>query len=264
MPELPDVEGFKSYLQSTSLHQRIDHTRVEDDRCLADGLSAAALARRLKHRSLTRAYRHGKWLLVETDGDTALTLHFGMTGALDYAKISGDLPAYARVVWTFAGDRRLAYISRRMLGRVGLTENLSDFLEEHELGPDALDEAIDREWFDERVRERSRQIKPLLMDQSFIAGIGSVYADEALYQAGIDPTRRAADLSEQDTGRLFNAMRRVLRTSAKHGGAVASLPDRYLLPHRGGDMQCARCGSKLKKHKVGGRPTVSCPSCQRG
>jgi formamidopyrimidine-DNA glycosylase len=262
MPELPDVEAFKEYLDATALHQNIARVRVDDDRILS-GTSAQALGRRLKGSRLQGTRRHGKHLFARISGGGWLLLHFGMTGELDYGESNGGLPEYARVVLEFENGRRLAYISRRMLGEVAVLNDADAFIAEHDLGLDALDDAITPEWLQQQFASRPGPVKTALMDQSLIAGIGNVYSDEILFQAGLHPKTRSNRLNHEDLAHLRRTMRRVLRTTAGHQADPAQFPGSYLTTRREKDGRCPKCGGALKTDKVSGRTSYFCPKCQQ-
>jgi formamidopyrimidine-DNA glycosylase len=262
MPELPDVEGFKAQLDETSLHKEIAATHVHDERIL-DDVTASLLGRRLKGAKFTRSRRHGKHLFAKAGDAGWLVLHFGMTGSLAYEERQGDPPGHARVVIDFANDHRLAYICRRMLGKVGFAEDIKRFIADEGLGPDALAEDVTLSHFREMMRGRSGSLKGLLMDQSFIAGIGNVWSDEILYQATLHPKQRANDLSDQDVKTLHRTMRRVLEVGAQHGGRADELPNSYMLPHREEGASCPKCNGEMKKITVAGRSAYICPDCQK-
>src|SRR5947207_13247687 len=127
MPELPDVETFKRYLDATSLHQRIDDVDVRNAYVLK-GVSAGKLAQRLKGRRFESSRRHGKHLFVRADGDLWLRLHFGMTGSLRYFKSRGKAPNHARVLFVFADTHCLAFEDQRKFGEVGLLKDVDEFM----------------------------------------------------------------------------------------------------------------------------------------
>lgn len=261
MPELPDVERFKMDLDGTSLHQEIVATDVRDSDIL-DGISARKLGACLQGESMEATSRHGKFLFVHLKSPRFLVLHFGMTGYLDYAR-SHELPKHARVVFRFAGNGRLAYVCQRKLGRVTITDDREAFLESHRLGPDALDEHLTDRGLAERFAGRRSAIKSAMMDQSTVAGVGNVYADEILFQAGIAPDRRVSDLDDQAWRTVARAMRRVLQTAIRNRADLSRLPPTYLLRRREQDGQCPKCGRPLKTARFGGRRTYFCPHCQQ-
>lgn len=263
MPELPDVERYKRHLDAHALGQTVRRVAVQDPRIL-DRLSPDAFKRGLEGRKLAASRRHGKHLLVELDRGGWLTLHFGMTGDLVAFENEADEPRYDRVRLDFTSGRHLAYVNRRMLGRVGLTEDADGFIEQHDLGPDAL--TLDLGAFKARLANRRRDVKSALMDQSTMAGIGNIYADEILYQARLHPKTPLAHLDDAAQKRLHREMCRVLEMSIERGAGSEDfadrLPDTWLLPHREKGARCRRCGGSIETIKAGGRTTYVCPRCQ--
>lgn len=266
MPELPDVEAFKSVLTSNALGRTIERVVVSDRRILGK-LAAPAFASRLQGASLVAARRYGKHLLASIDRGGWLTLHFGMTGALHFVTEPGQEPPYTRVRVDFVGDGCLAYTNKRMIGRVGLIEDAADFIAAEKLGPDALDPRFDLAAFKAAVGGVKRDIKSVLMDQEIVAGIGNIYSDEILFQARLNPTARADALTASELKQLFVTMRKVLKTAIARGAGSEQFAERMpkgsLLPARKKGGHCPRCQSPLKVLKVGGRTAYCCPRCQK-
>src|ERR1044072_5288177 len=162
MPELPEVEISKRYLDTTSLHQCIDDVDVRNTYILK-GTSARELARRLKGRRFESSRRHGKHLFVRADGELWLRLHFGMTGSLQYFKNDKQAPQYARVLFVFANKHRLAFDDQRQFGQIGLLKDVDEFLKEHEVGPDAL--KIDLREFKKILGKCRGAVKSVLLNK---------------------------------------------------------------------------------------------------
>ncbi len=265
MPELPDVERFKRILDETALGETVACVTVTAPRLLGN-LSPAAFSARLQGRRLVSSRRHGKHLLVGLDDGGWLTFHFGMTGGLAPFEDPAEDPPYDRVRFDFASGRRLAYTNVRLLGRLGLAEDPDRFLAAEGLGPDALDPAVDLEAFVARVLRGRRAVKAALMDQSALAGIGNIYADEILFQARLHPARRTDGLTPEEAEVLNRTLRRVLETAIARGTGSETFLDRlpadYLLPRREKGGHCPRCGTALETAKVGGRTGYLCPRCQ--
>ncbi len=261
MPELPDVAGFARYLEKTVLHRSIARTHVADERILS-GVTRRQLAARLKHRELAATHRHGKYLLVELDDGAHLVLHFGMTGQLAAWRREGGDPPDVKVRWDLGPDWHLAYTCQRMLGEVGYARDRKRFASSQSLGPDALDPDLTADRFLELMEGRRGTAKGLLMNQSVIAGVGNVYSDEILFQAGVRPGRKVDRLSRRDRRELHRVLRRVLATACERGNAVADQPDSWLIHHRDEGEECPRCGGPLRVEKVTGRTSYWCPACQ--
>ena len=260
MPELPEVETFKRYLDNTSLRQRITNVEVRDAYVLKH-VSARELVRRLKGRRFENSHRHGKHLLVRAGNELWLRLHFGMTGSLQYLKDDEIAPKTSRVIFRFAHNRRLAFDDQRKFGEIELIRDVDEFLQERRLGPDALNISLSQ--FKAIVGKHRGAVKAVLLNQQLIAGIGNLYADEILFRARMHPATEAARLSDMDLGRLFRATRHVLEKAIALKTDFNRLPKSWLMTHRGKHGKCPRCGRELKLSRVGGRTTWFCPHCQK-
>jgi formamidopyrimidine-DNA glycosylase len=261
MPELPEVETFKRYLDSTSLDQRITRVEVRDAYILKH-VSARGLATRLKGRRFESSRRHGKHLFVRAGDQLWLRLHFGMTGSLQYFEHNQAPPKTARVIFRFAANGDLAFDDQRKFGEIELVGEVNEFLETRGLGPDAL--GISRSQFKSVLGKHRGAVKAILLNQQLIAGIGNLYADEILFRAGMHPATDAARLSDTDLARLFRATRHVLEKAIALKTDFNHLPKSWLLTHRGKRGRCPRCGHALKSATIGGRTSWFCPHCQKG
>ena len=260
MPELPEVETFRRYLDSTSLHQRITNVDVRDAYVLKR-VSARELARRLKRRRFENSHRHGKHLFVRAGDELWLRLHFGMTGSLEYLNDDQAAPKAARVIFRFADNCRLAFDDQRKFGEVELIEDVDEFLQTRGLGPDAL--GISFSQFKAIVGKHRGAVKTILLNQQLIAGIGNLYADEILFRARMHPATEAGRLSDKDLRQLFRAMRSVLEKAIALKTDFNRLPKSWLLTHRGKRGRCPRCRRALKSATIGGRTSWFCAHCQK-
>ncbi len=263
MPELPDVEIYRRVLERHGLNRTIAAVEVLDAGILVD-VTPADFARALAGDRLTTTRRHGKNLFARRGRGGHLWMHFGMTGALE--PFREEAPAYARILYRFEQGPHLAYVNVRRLGHVGLVEDVEAWLEAEGIGPDALDPALTAEWFAEALGRGRRSIKVALMDQALIAGIGNIYADEILFQAGLRPDVPVSALDEGWRERLFAVMREVLQTAVDCGAAaeryVERLPDDYLTKRREKGAHCPRYDTPLETLRIGGRTSFYCPRCQ--
>lgn len=260
MPELPDVETFKRYLDSTALHERIEKAEVFSAD-LVKGISARELESVLAGRTLEETLRRGKFLLVRLDDGRFLVLHFGMTGYLEYFK-EGEEPDHTRMLLAFENGYHLAYVCMRKFGELGLVEDAETFFAERDLGPDAASDELDLARFRELLDGRRGMAKSTLMNQSILAGIGNVYSDEICFQAGIHPATPVADLSKEEIEALYEAMRAVLETTIERQADPEQLPEVYLSRHRDPDASCPRCGTQIATRRISGRRAYFCPRCQ--
>jgi formamidopyrimidine-DNA glycosylase len=258
MPELPDVEGFRRVLRSHAVGLSIEHVDVQDEGVLHD-VTARQLQDKLRGRRFDEPQRHGKWLIVPV-GKGSMLLHFGMTGSLHWAESGQSRHRHDRVIFSFVNGE-LRYRDMRKLQGLRWAEDQQEVEEIlAQLGPDAAEISGDR--LAELLAGRRMQIKSALMDQSIIAGIGNLLADEILWRAGIHPRRLCIHLDQDDFTRLNKARQTVLRQSIK----VGRVPRRKSwLTGRREDPSgaCPRCGSPLAHDRIGGRATTWCPQCQR-
>jgi len=258
MPELPDVEVFRRYLNATALHQEIKAVTVRSQKIL-DGISIKRLKASLEGRPFNSTRRHGKYLFAQV-GDHWLVFHFGMTGFLTYFKQPQNRPEYEQLVVDFVNGYHLSYDCRRKLGRIRLTHDVGAFVGKKNLGPDALE--LDLKRFKERLDTTRSALKSALMNQHVLAGIGNIYSDEMLFQAGVYPKMKTTQLDASLTKTLFKAMNAVLNTAVDCNADPHQLPDAYLIPRRGKDGECPKCGTKLSKITISGRSGYYCRQCQ--
>ena len=262
MPELPDVETFRRYLDANGLDQTIEDVAVYDERVVKRA-TPAELADYLRGHCLVRTYRRGKHLFAALEEAGWLELHFGMTGYLAYYRDPGDAPDYSHVRFAYANGYHLAFVDRRKLGYVAPVRDLQACVAELDLGIDALDPDLDGPAFRELAEGRRGQVKCWLMDQATIAGIGNVYSDEILFHAGIHPRTPLPNLDGADLDRLHGRMRNVLKTAIDAQVQPQAMPADFLVPLREVDgAACPRCGTPLAKVKACGRTAQYCPSCQ--
>jgi len=265
MPELPDVEYFKGLIERHALGKNIVRAEVSDARILAT-LSARTLSRRIEGARLVTARRHGKHLMAKVDKGGWLTFHFGLTGGLHFFRNLDALPPFTRVRFDFADGGHLGYSNKRMIGHVGLVEDAADFIAAEKLGPDALDPRLDFPAFKAAIARTKRDIKSALMDQGLIAGIGNIYSDEILFQAGVHPKTRVDKLDAGRLNLIYRKTRSVLETAIERGTGseqfTARAPKGSLLPERKKGGCCPRCGDFLKTLKVSSRTAYYCARCQ--
>lgn len=258
MPELPDVEHFRRFFRAHATGKTV--RVVVADPTILRNVTPAVLEEALRGRRFDEPDRHGKWLLAWTDGP-ALLLHFGMTGDLVWSEDEPERHRWDRLILVLDDGNELRYRNMRKLGGVWLAHDRSEVdAIVGRLGPDALE--VDRKRFLELLAGRRGGVKAALMDQRFLAGVGNIIADEVLWQAGIDPRRTIASLSEEDRRRLFAKMRTILR-EAVEGYDFIPRKRSWLSSVRGRPgATCPRCGGPLERTVVAGRTTYFCPRCQ--
>jgi formamidopyrimidine-DNA glycosylase len=256
VPELPDVEHFKRRFAGAAEGRRVAEILVTDPGILRN-VTALELDRAFRGHRFDEPRRRGKWLIAPTDGP-ALLIHFGMTGDLSWAPDASGRHRHDRVI-LILDSGELRYRNMRKLGGAWLAATpgqVEDLL--GHLGPDALD--LGRREFLDLLRGRRGRIKTALMDQSFIAGIGNLLADETLWRARIHPSRPIEELSDDERRTLFRELRAVVRTSVDRYPAGSHL--RWNSARGRPAARCPRCGTALTRSVVGGRTTYFCPACQ--
>jgi formamidopyrimidine-DNA glycosylase len=258
VPELPEVEAARSLIEERALGREI--VAVDDhDTYVCRPHPPGEIRDALVGATLTSAHRQGKTMWVATDRGPVLGLHLGMAGKIVIGdaeagepKPDGSVlrPQWDRFSLHFADGGSLILRDKRRLGRAIL-----DPVIDH-LGPDAA--KVTRTAFRDRVGRGRAPVKARIMDQSVIAGVGNLLADEALWQAGISPLRPAERLSEEELDRLRNAIRAATRSAIGKGGVHTG----KVIPHRTRDGECPRCGAPMARATVGGRTTYWCPEEQ--
>lgn len=261
MPELPEVEVSRQYLEATSLHQEVAEVDVRDAYVLKD-VDPDELDAALRGRKLIGGRRHGKLLFVQTDGDPWLLLHFGMSGFLEYHEDPEETSPYPRVLFRFRGGAHLDFDNRRKLGQVRLVEGPEDYVRAKGLGPDALSKGLDRQGFVESLLGRRGTLKSALMNQEILAGVGNEFSDEILFQRRLHPRTKVASLDEKALGAVFDTLRTTLNSAIDARMQPEQLPSRFLLRHRSEGASCPRCEGDVARVEVSGRGAYYCPSCQ--
>ncbi|MCA9936564.1 MAG: bifunctional DNA-formamidopyrimidine glycosylase/DNA-(apurinic or apyrimidinic site) lyase [Ardenticatenaceae bacterium] len=269
MPELPEVEMVARGLRGSLIGQMITEVRCYWPRHM-DGLSVTEMQRRVHGRSIQAIGRRGKYLLFPLDDGQTLIIHLRMSGRLSVVAANSPTDKHTHTIFSLNNGRELRFWDQRKFGRVWLVDDVETVV--GKLGPEPLDEDFSVAMLQERLNGRKRTLKPLLLDQTFVAGLGNIYADEALFYAGIHPTRTSDTLSEAEIVRLHGAMKKALQLGIARGGASLEL---YLRPDgTKGGMQlvlavfrrtgesCYDCGTPIERIVLGGRSTHFCPHCQ--
>ena len=258
MPELPDVEAYRRFFDRHATGRTV--ARVHADPTVVRNTTPAGLGRAMAGRTFAEPGRHGKWMIGWTEGPVLL-VHFGMTGNLIW---SGDEPArhrHDRLTLEFVGGGELRYRNMRKLGGIWLAHDGAEVASViGPLGPDAL--GLARRDFLERLSARRGQVKAALMDQTFVAGIGNLLADEILWHARLHPKRRIETLSLGERDALQRSAARIVKESVEQFDYVPR--KRGWLNHVRGlpGARCPRCATPLARTVAAGRTTYFCPNCQ--
>ena len=273
MPELPEVETIRADLEQLLPGRRFAGAEVlwpgSVDRPAADELDAA-----LRGHTILRLDRRGKYLILHLDGDAALVVHLRMTGRLRWREAGAAREKHTRVILFLDDGHELHFDDQRKFGRmyfvpdeVGLMAVLA------RVGPEPLVEAFTRPALKRMLAGRRSMLKPLLLNQGFLAGLGNIYVDEALWRARLHPLRRSDTLTAAEIARLHEGIVAALRQGiANRGTTLADYQDlagaqgtnqEELFVFRREGQPCPRCGTPIEKLRIGGRATHVCPHCQR-
>jgi len=269
MPELPEVETVVRNLRAPLIGRTVEEMRHDSKSTLHP--APEEFAARIQGQTFQAINRRAKYILCELDHDI-LIIHLKMTGRLyvvpDEAISEAD--RWVHFCLQLNAGQQLRFSDSRRFGRVYLTSDVKTVT--GKLGPEPLADEFTAEAFRQRLHGRHRSIKPLLLDQERIAGVGNIYADEALFRARIHPLRHADQLSEEEMTLLHAAIREVLQAGIDREGASVNWyrkPDgtrgeaqNYLAVYDRDGQPCFRCGQPIRKIRVGGRGTHFCPECQ--
>jgi len=276
LPELPEVETIRRRLEPGLVGRTFEHVEIVDPR-LTRPEPPEVVAAELQGERVHGLGRRGKYLIVEFESGRHLLIHLRMTGNVQHPAAGGfDADPYRRAVVRLDDGSDVAYRDVRRFGTWELLEpgELEDYFAARRLGGEPLDRAFTTASLERAFANRRAPVKAALLDQRAAAGVGNIYADEALWRARIHPLRPAGSLSSEELAALRTALRQVLQTGiARQGatlrdfrapdGAQGSMQDRFRVYGRAGEP-CPRCGTPIEKIRAGGRGTWFCPSCQKG
>lgn len=272
MPELPEVETIKEDLRELVAGSKVERAEVLDS-SLVEHPSTEEFINRLEGAHITGARRRAKHLIVELDSRDSLVFQLKIGGQLLLVPPVEEPKTALMLVLHLDGDRRLflrdetGFTRARLLDAGELEERLSP------LGPEPLEEGFDAGYLQRVIGSRRAQIKPLLLDQKVVSGIGNIYADEILYDARLHPRRKANTISEGEWEALYAAIRTNLAAGVEHRGTTVRLyrdvldrpgeHQNYLRVFEKHGRPCPGCEGEVVREKVGGRPSHFCPACQR-
>jgi formamidopyrimidine-DNA glycosylase len=270
MPELPEVETVVGDLRERLVGLAVAGVTVSWHRTIARP-TVGEFERRVVGRTIQRVSRRAKYIVIELDHDYLL-VHLMMSGRLYVDPAEEPQQAHLRVVLSLDNGQELRFQDTRKFGRMYLVDDLLKVTAG--LGPEPLDEDFTVGDFRRQLAPRRGQLKSLLLNQQFLAGLGNIYADEALFAAQLHPLRRADSLTHAEQARLYDAIRAVLRSAVQGRGTTLSdggYMDTFgqagayqaslMVYGRGGDA-CLRCQTPIERIVVGGRSTHYCPNCQ--
>lgn len=275
MPELPEVETIRIGLERMILGAEIERGEVIGFPGVIEPLTVEQFNGMVSGGRVVAVRRRGKYLLLDLDTGMAIVVHLRMTGQLVVSPGSADDSRFERFRFHLTDRRQLRFIDQRKFGRVSVASPVELEVLENKLGVEPLGEDFTPADFTARLERRSGQIKPVLLDQSVVAGIGNIYADEALFRSGIHPQTPANRLSPQQVASLHANLRFVLQGSIDRGGTTFSSYrnasgdsgrnqlDLQIYGLGRSNTPCPVCGTQLQCLKVAGRSSHICPECQQ-
>lgn len=271
MPELPEVETIVRSLQKKLIGLQIADVKIFLKKSILG--SAKIFKKKLLGRRVTQIERRGKNIIIHLDNNLAMVVHLRMTGSLRFWPVKAPLEKHTHLIFSFREHPgHLHFCDQRQFGRIYLEkENKQGKLNSlQELGPEPLQ--IDEENFIALIKGKRRLLKPLLLDQSFISGVGNIYADEALHWAGVHPRQRTEFLSTRKIKKLFFCLQALLQEAIRQRGtSVRTYVDangssggyqKFLQVYGREGEKCKRCRTVIIREKIGGRSTFYCPRCQ--
>jgi formamidopyrimidine-DNA glycosylase len=271
MPELPEVETIVRGLRGRLVGRQFTGVRVGWANLIARP-AVEEFKHRLVGQRILDVKRRGKYLVVALSGRQSLIVHLRMTGRLLIKNRGDELDKHDHLIFELDDGQELRFHEVRKLGRVYLVGDEDEVV--GKLGPEPLDDDFAPADFAALLSGRRGMIKPLLLNQRFMAGVGNIYADEALFAARIHPERRADTLTPEEIECLYSAIRQVLCQGIENSGTTLSAyrdaegregrNQEYLQVSRNTGQPCPRCGTPIERTVVGGRGTYFCPKCQIG
>lgn len=269
MPELPEVETTVRMLRPLLVGQTI--VDVWNDYPPTVRLDLQELRHRVKQQGITAVSRRAKYLVFDLTNGEHLVIHMRMSGHLSVVDATEPRHKYVHTSFLLRSGQELRFRDMRKFGTVDITNNLGRFFAK--IGPEPLEEAFTPDVLKGALQKTKRIIKTALLDQTRIAGIGNIYADEALFDARIYPEKPANELTREEIALLHKAIRKVLALGiaregasldiyAKPDGSRGEMQNEVAVFRRAGEP-CYRCGAIIERKKLHGRSTHYCPTCQR-
>jgi len=274
MPELPEVETVRKTLEALVLGKKIEKVTIYWPKMVKHPVEVEQFLDALIGQSILEISRRGKFLIFYTD-DFALISHLRMEGK--YGVFPGDTPVenHTHAIFQFTDGTELRYKDVRKFGTYHLYKKGSEWNESPliGLGPEPFSEEFTLEALKQKLSKTSRKIKPALLDQKVLVGLGNIYVDEALFRAGIHPERIASTLSDEELKLLHKEIIQTLKEAVEKGGSTIrsyinsqgqiGLFQLELNVYGRNGEACKKCGSEIEKMVVGGRGTHICPVCQK-
>ncbi|UCD15696.1 MAG: DNA-formamidopyrimidine glycosylase [Candidatus Omnitrophota bacterium] len=267
MPELPEVETIRLQLRRSVLNKKIKDVIVKDARVIK-GISGSAFKTKVKNKTIKDVIRRGKVLILELGSSLYLVIHLRISGWL---RLNKGIEKFCRVGFVLNNGRILNFCDSRVLGEIKLIGDYEKLPIIKSMGPEPL--GLGKAKFIKLFEKKTTKIKPLLMDQNFLAGVGNIYAQEALFCAGVKPERKSNEIDKKELEKIYTCLISILRKAISKKGASV---DTYrqidgdegeyiplLKVYQRQAKPCFKCKSPIRRKSIGGRGTYFCPRCQK-
>ena len=274
MPELPEVETMKRDLEDKIVGLTIKDVEIFDKRVIR-GAAPALFKKKLTGQKIDSIDRRGKAIIFHLSAGGFLVAHVGMTGYFIYGEHlrNGSDLKETKIIFTLSNGKHLNYNDHRLFGKLIYSADLGSLPYFQTIGPEPLNGTFSKTWLAEKLKTKKGPIKPLLMNQQFLAGIGNIYASEILFESGIRPQRKADRLSSKDTDLLYSKIKSVLKRAIDHRGTSmrnyrdasgnkGNFKSCIKVYARDGES-CVSCGKLIAKIVQAGRSTFYCANCQK-
>lgn len=271
MPEIPEIETIRYHLENKTCNKTVEAVTVNREKAL--NVSVEAFSEAIKGQRITSVRRRAKQIIISLSNRNSLIIHFMLEGNARFFYSHEEVDGTPSVLLLFDSGERLGFFKIN-LGYIHLTAttDLEKMSELADLGPEPLDDDFTVDKFIALLNERKGMIKPLLMDQKFLAGIGNVYSNETLFCSGIMPTRKVKQIEEDEQVKLYHCIRDILHRAIKLGGVyeekfatddtlTGGFESQLKVAYRTG-KPCYVCNNTIETKRVGGRNAFFCPVCQ--
>lgn len=272
MPELPEVETIKRQLSRKIKGKKIKAVEIRLPKLVRTDLKE--FKKKIKGAKIKEVKRRAKLVMLELDNGYSLVIHLKLTGQLIYQK---PKTKHTHLIYTFTDGSKLNHNDMRQFGYVKLikTDKIEELMVKQEkYGPEPLQKSFTLKLFQELLKKKPKaKIKPLLMDQTFVAGLGNIYSDEVLFFAQVRPDRIVKTLKEKEIRKIYQGIKKILKAAiSRHGTSsdtyldTAGQKGKYLpllKIYQRTDQPCFGCQTKIKRIKMGGRSAHFCPQCQK-
>lgn len=272
MPEIAEVETVRNTLKNMILHKKIKSVNVLYPKMLESNL--ADFESILPGKEFLDIKRIGKWLIFDL-GDYYLLSHLRMEGKFFVKNHKEEINKHEHVIITFTDNTDLRYHDTRKFGRMNLIkkEELANTEAIKKQGIEPIDSKLTKEYLYDKIHSKHLPIKSILLDQTIIAGLGNIYADEVLFAAGINPLKKGTEITLDDCEKIKESSKEIITKAIQYGGTtiksytsslgVTGRFQQFLMVHKRESEPCRVCNTPIKRIKVGGRSTYFCPTCQK-